>query len=312
MGKKILISAFLVAIVMLCFWGVPTASGAQITGQALLNDGFVLTGVDGRMSSSDGNDVWFFVLASDVNDGKARVSANTSLQLLPSSTLEKMTADMKERGGEDYRIWARVTKYKGRNFLFPVYFLPLSRVKDSALATPTDANSTDASQITQVKPKPAANDSNDTLAIPKEIIDRLSDRPTVYRQQSEEPNSHGEKLQGIKQDYVLADRTGFISAGLPSPIRLTYGGLTLPRTEFVLDGLGLSVQQTSFRLLPCQVLEQAERESAEGGLRSNQIRLKIAGIVTEYKGRDPASREPDKYLLLQRATRVYSYGNFGR
>jgi hypothetical protein len=64
------------------------------------------------------------------------------------------------------------------------------------------------------------------------------------------------------------------------------------------------VQQATFRLLPCQVLEQAELQSATGGLRSDQIRLKIAGIITEYKG--------DKYLLLQRATRVYSHGNFGR
>jgi hypothetical protein len=301
MGKKVAI------LILALFAGtgfVAGSFGPEKTSQALLNDGFVLTGVDGRMSSSDGNDVWFFLLSSDVNDGKARVGANTSLQLLPSSTLEKMTADMKERLGEDYRIWARVTKYKGRNFLFPIYFLPLSKVKDSALATPTDANLADISQAAQIMPKPTANDPNGTLAIPKAIIDRLGDRPTVYRRQPEEPNSQDQNHQSIKQDYVLADRTGFISAGLPSPIRLTYGGLALPRTEFVLDGLGLTVQQASFRLLPCQVLEQAELQSATGGLRSDQIRLKIAGIITEYKG--------DKYLLLQRATRVYSHGNFGR
>ncbi|MCJ7675465.1 MAG: hypothetical protein MUO33_09985 [Sedimentisphaerales bacterium] len=301
MGKKVAI------LILALFAGtgfVAGSFGPEKTSQALLNDGFVLTGVDGRMSSSDGNDVWSFLFISDVNDGKARVGANTSLQLLPSSTLEKMTADMKERLGEDYRIWARVTKYKGRNFLFPIYFLPLSKVKDSALATPADANSADISQAAQIMPKPTANDPNGTLAIPKAIIDRLSDRPTVYRRQPEEPNSQDQNHQSIKQDYVLADRTGFISAGLPSPIRLTHGGLTMPRTEFVLDGLGLSVQQATFRLLPCQVLEQAELESAEGGLRADQIRLKIAGIITEYKG--------DKYLLLQRATRVYSHGNFGR
>jgi hypothetical protein len=307
MGKKVAI------LILALFAGtgfVAGSFGPEKTSQTLLNDGFVLTSVDGRMSSSDGNDVWFFVLASDVNDGKARVGANTSLQLLPSSTLERMTADMKERLGEDYRIWARVTRYKGRNFLFPIYFLPLSKVKDSALATPADANLADTSQAAQIMPKPTANDPNGTLAIPKAIIDRLSDRPTVYRQQPQEPNSLGEKLRSIKQDYILADRTGFIS--LPSRIGFAYDGLTPPRTEFVLDGLGLSVQQTAFRLLPCQVLEQAEQQSATGGLRPEQTRLKIVGIITEYKGGDPASWEPDKYLLLQRATRAYSYGNFGR
>lgn len=299
MGKKIAIS------ILTLFAGTGSVAGSfgpEKTSQSLLNDGFVLTGVDGKLSSSDSNDAWFFVSDSDVNDGKSRVGANTPLQLLPSSTLERMTADMKRRGGENYRIWARVTKYKGRNFLFPIYFLPLSKVKDSALVTPTDANLADTSQAEQVKPTPAANEPNGTLAIPKEITDRLSDRPTVYRQQPQEPNSQSEKLRSVKQDYVLADRTGFISR--TSRIGFAYDGLTPPRTEFVLDGLGLSLQQRNFRLLPCQVLEQAEQQSAAGGPRSDQIRLKIAGIVTEYKG--------DKYLLLQRATRAYSHGNFGR
>jgi len=299
MGKKI---AVLILALFVGTGPVAGVFGPEKTSQALLNDGSLLTGVDGKLSSSDGNDVWFFVLASDVNDGQSRLGANTALQLLPSSTLEKMTGDTKQRSGKDYRIWARVTKYKGRNFLFPIYFLPLRKVKDSALAAPPDANLADASQAALVKPAPAANEPNGTLAIPKEITDRLSARPTVYRQQPQEPNSQREKLQGIKQDYILADRTGFIS--LPSRIGFAYDGLTPPRTEFVLDGLGLSVQQRTFRLLPCQVLEQAEQQSATGGLRPEQTRLKIAGIVTEYRG--------DKYLLLQRATRVYSYGNFGR
>ncbi len=299
MGKKI---AVLILALFVGTGPVAGVFGPEKTSQALLNDGSLLTGVDGKLTSPDGNETWLFVLASDVNDGKSRVGANTPLQLLPSSTLEKMTADVRHRRGEDYRIWARVTKYKGRNFLFPIYFLPLSKVKDSSLATPADANSAEAPQAAQLKPTPTANEPNGTLAIPKEITDRLSDRPTVYRPQPQEPNSPSEKLQGIKQDYILADRTGFIS--LPSHIGFAYDGLTPPRTEFVLDGLGLSVQQRAFRLLPCQVLEQAEQESAEGGLRSEQTRLKIAGIVTEYRG--------DKYLLLQRATRVYSHGNFGR
>jgi hypothetical protein len=305
MGKKI---AILILALFVGTGPVAGVFGPEKTSQALLNDGSLLTGVDGRLSSSDGNDVWFFVLASDVNDGKSRVDANTPLQLLPSSTLEKMTADVRHRRGEDYRIWARVTKYKGRNFLFPIYFLPLSKVKDSARAAPPDANSTGISQAAQVKPTPAANEPDGTLAIPKEITDRLSDRPTVYRQQPQEPNSLGEKLQGIKQDYILADRTGLISSRVVREAycegEQTHDALRTTQYEFVLDGLGLSVQQRTFRLLPCQVLEQAEQQSATGGLRSEQTRLKIAGIITEYRG--------DKYLLLQRATRVYGHGNFGR
>lgn len=313
MGKKVTI------LILAVFAGAGSATGSfdpEKTSQALLSDGFVLTGVDGKLSSPDGNDVWLFVLASDVNDGKVRVGADTALQLLPSSTLERMTADMKARGGEDYRIWVRATKYKGRNFLFPFYFLPLSKVKDSRLAAPTDANSADGSQAAQLKPTPAANDANGTLVIPKEITDRLSDRPTVYRQQPQEPNNQSEKLHGIKQDYVLANRTGLISLCVPStPLGTvmrdaycekgeTLDAIRTAQYEFVLDGLGLTFQQTSFRLLPCQVLEQAEQQSVRSRAQMDAIRFKVAGIVTEYKG--------DKYLLLQTITKAYSHGNFGR
>jgi hypothetical protein len=34
------------------------------------------------------------------------------------------------------------------------------------------------------------------------------------------------------------------------------------------------------------------------------VRFKIAGVVTKYKG--------EKYLLLQKATRIYGHGNFAR
>ena len=33
------------------------------------------------------------------------------------------------------------------------------------------------------------------------------------------------------------------------------------------------------------------------------MRFNVAGILTRYKGQ--------QYLLLQKATRIYSYGNFG-
>jgi len=35
-----------------------------------------------------------------------------------------------------------------------------------------------------------------------------------------------------------------------------------------------------------------------------KVRFKIAGIMTKYKG--------ENYLLLEKATQTYSYGNFGK
>ncbi|MHC4581758.1 MAG: hypothetical protein ACYS14_09895, partial [Planctomycetota bacterium] len=82
----------------------------------LLRDGFVLRGVDGKLSGPDSKGAWHFEIAADVNDYRAVVEAGSKLELLPSSALEKMIADAKIRREMTYRLWnGRVTRYKGRN-----------------------------------------------------------------------------------------------------------------------------------------------------------------------------------------------------
>ena len=109
---------------------IPAAPGfgaEKIRETPLLRDGFVMMGVDGNLIGPDSNDVWFFELSSDVNDYRTVIKAGTRLELLPSSALERMTADRKMRTTAAYRLLnSRVTKYKGRNFIFPGYFMPLS------------------------------------------------------------------------------------------------------------------------------------------------------------------------------------------
>jgi hypothetical protein len=90
----------------------------------------------------------------------------------------------------------------------------------------------------------------------------------------------------LKQDSILADRTGFI--------RDSGGGLV-----FAFDALGRNIGTIQLQLLPCEILERAQRRQV---VEADAVRFKVAGIVTEYKGQ--------YYLLLQRAIRVYSYGNF--
>jgi hypothetical protein len=118
----------------------------------------------------------------------------------------------------------------------------------------------------------------------------LETRRTPLPEQLERQQAVTKGRKPTKQNYVLADRTGFIRE-------------SGQRLDFVLDALGLDVWPavSGLRLLPCQPLELAEREQSAD---PDPIRFKMAGIVTEYKG--------NRYLLLQRATRVYSYGNFGK
>lgn len=244
--------------------------------KAVVRDGFILAGTDGKLLVQEGNDpsqakpdTYFFKLDSEVSDGRSRLEADTQLQLLPSSSLEKMLADANNRPDAAYKLWGRVTKYKGSNFIFPTYFLPLIKTKPTPQKKEFET---------------AINEPNEPLTVPKEILDKIKTRTIAPL----------ERLKGLEltQDSILINRTGLITNQPKSKAK--YG-------LFVLDGLGRRIQQTSLRLLPCEALEQAQQKQSD---EPEQLRFKAAGIVTKYKG--------EYYLLLQRVTRVYSHGNFTR
>lgn len=252
-----------------------TALCAGAARQTPLRDGFGLTGIDGKLSSTDplrseASGKWFFEFDSEVSDDTGQISAGSIIELLPSTALEKITADAQKRSDANYRLWGNVTKYRDRNFIFPIYFLPISTADGQIKAEESS------------KVKIAINEPNDVLAIPEEIVGKLKTRRILR---------HEELKKGLqlKQDSILADRTALLDkqAG-DEPV-------------LVLDALGRNIPQVSLRLLPCEVLERAQREqSAE----ADPVRFKIAGIITQYKG--------EYYLLLQKAIQAYSHENFGR
>ena len=277
---------------------VPSASGfdAEITREMpLLRDGFVLNRVDGKLIGPDSNDIWLFELASDVNDYRTVIKAGTKLELLPSSTLERMTVDRKTHTTGAYRLWnSRVTKYKGRNYIFPSFFLPVTKAKK-----PPQKQDSQADAATG--PEPAreidVDDPNDVLAMPQEIVEKLRARREESRGINKQtrpfiPSPGGAPdAESYTQspDSVFVDRTAFL-------VEQDDGRFVL-----VPDALGRNVQKLSLHLLPCAALELTESKQAG---EPEKMRLKIAGIVTKYKGKN--------YLLLEKATRTYSHGNFGR
>ena len=293
------IPVFLILILFMSV--VPSASGFEaeiIREMPLLRDGFVMNGVDGNLVGPDSNDVWFFELASDVNDYRTVIKAGTKLELLPSSALEKMAADRKTRTTGAYRLWnSRVTKYKDRNYIFPNFFLPVSKVKKPP-------QKQDSSADAAIDPEPArelaVDDPNDVLAMPQEVVEKLRTRrertaDTVQQitDSNEVSTAKGKSpaTQRHKQntDSVLVDRTGFL-------VEQDDGRFIL-----VFDALGRNVQKLSLHLLPCAALELTElKQTGE----PETVRFKIAGIMTKYKGKN--------YLLLEKATRTYNHGNFGR
>jgi len=332
MNKRLV---FLTLVFLLSVVPAALGFGAETARQTLLRDGFVLRGVDGKLKPAaligkseevgDGGapirtdpnldwcgSGWFFEFSTDVNDYRGRASAGTRLELLVSSELEKMIADVNERSAADYRLWGWVTKYKGRNFIFPNYFFPLgklSRPQSQAPPKPrqkgrkpTEGLSIKESKQQPVvarprRDRPAVSEPNDVLAIPQEIIEKLKAGRIVRPEElGRTPmakkgvvDSASEKKAKLQQDSILADRIAFLSKQDDG------------RFVFVLDAFGRNVRPVSLRVLPCEVLEMAERRQSAA---PEPVRFKIAGIITKYKG--------ENYLLLQKATRVYSHQNFDR
>jgi hypothetical protein len=297
MGTKLTIS-----YVVLFINVVAVASGfnPSKSHKTLLPDGSILTGIDGRLVTGDSNeakrnsalDRWFFEFESDFSDGRGLLKAGTRLELLPSSVLERMIADANNSPDANYRLGGSITQYRGKNFIFPTYFIPLAKTKKPPSST--------SQKSPQQESRPKINEPNDVVKIPKDLLDKLSDRKKTIDHTTRPENSQefksepGRKTKpGKKQDSILADRCGFVresSHGTQDSWR---------KVSFVLDALGRKEPKTSLHLLPCQALEQAQRRQSAA---PDTLRFKIAGIVTTFKGK--------KYLLLQRTIRLYSHGNF--
>ena len=275
-------------------FGTTMFENATAAQMPLLQEGLVLNGTEGRLVGPESNDVWFFELASDVNDYRVVVKAGTELQLLPSAALEQMIADFRKDPNLTYQLWgARITKYKGSNFIFPNYFLPLRKPERPEPALPPEANDrVEGEPEPQRTDGPELTDSNSVLSIPPEILKKLKARRQKIADGGQRVTmAESRPTSLVPRSSVLVDRTGFVK-------RQANG-----RFVFVPDALGRNAGAAfgKLRLLPCEILGLAELKQAD---QLERVRFRIAGITTEYKGQC--------YLLLQKATPCYNYGNFGR
>ena len=218
---------------------------ADAVRKDLLRDGFVFAGADGRLTESEG--IKLFVFESEITDGKATLKAGESLELLPSATLEKMTDDVKQRVDANYRLWGKVTRYGDRNFVFPVYFLPLRKADNTASQQRSRTETT-------------INASGDILNIPNEVTAKLQAKDVFDTRQ---PTAGLE----LKADSILADRTGCL-------VRKDDGRFVLQ-----LDALGRSIQADRLELLPCESLQDTVNLLAK---EPRPARFNIAGIVTTF------------------------------
>ena len=240
----------------------------------LLREGFTFNSIEGTVTKDGEKDIWYFAADEDVNDQRAMLKAGTKIQLLPSSTLERIIS-IAEDDSIDVSLRAIVTSYAGQNFLFPTDFIPLGgQVLPEPVKEPVQPPQS------AEPPKQVEEPSEDSI-IPLDVMTRLKPKKVVSLKKMK-------KQLDVEGDAMLVDRTGFVIGEEADNV-------------FVIDELGRNVEQISFQLLPCQAIQRVERKQNQSPARQ---RYRIAAIVTKYKG--------DYYLLFQRAVRTYSHGNFAR
>jgi hypothetical protein len=282
--------------VLLLLFAAGTGFCAQPAARPLLPETAVLDRVDGKLLRIDANDTWLFELTMEVKTPDYQLAAGTRFVLLPSATLGRLVADVNDRFAPRYRLFARVTQYQGKNYLVPIYYLPLSKFKDDR--SPEDSRLNPQSAIRN----PQSGSSE--LAVPPEVLEQLKkQRPLRGPQKTTEAQKPPAQ---VPPERVLVDCVGRIESSqfsvLSSRSSPVNGQLSTANSwVFLPYALGWNLSNIEYELLPCTALEEALQKQAQV---LDPIRFNVAGLVTEFKGK--------KYLLLQRAIVVYNYGNFGR
>ncbi len=265
----------------------------QVKRPAAIRDGFILYGDYGTIQKTEQGLI--FLNQNVIDDTRVKLKEQTPLELLNSSTLAAMErfyeieflqkqstedADPENLPKAPIRLWARVTRFNGKNYLFPMHFIPLQSTEiqpaQPAEQTDTGENTIETEGETTEEPQ---NDEDSIL--PPEVLEKLKPKRVVnlalMREYLEKEN-----------DVLLVHRSGFLEQQDGNWI-------------FRIDGFGTKIEHLTFDLLPCQTLQNARRIIEAGRFRQ---RYNISGIVTRYNNKD--------YLLLQLAERTYTHGNFSQ
>lgn len=123
------------------------------------------------------------------------------------------------------------------------------------------------------------NTDNEESIIPTEILSQIKATKTPDLKTFQQ-------LAKVTGDVNLISRSGYLKQD---------GKLKF----FQPDAFGRKINRSQYRLLPCGPLKTTERKMQQAPGRQ---RYSVSGLVTEYKGR--------RYILLRRAARTYTHGNF--
>jgi len=201
-------------ILFLIFAVVASAFGRNSSRNPnALKDGFMIDGIDGKISSQDGT--WYFKVFEPLTDGEGVLAVDTAVEILPSSMLEKLAQAVGDEN-KNFRIWGKFTRYRGRNFIYLSYFLPVT-------------------EVNQPQVEPGSADANEEKIIPDDVLALLRPKRMINLAELKKPLS-------TESDGIISDRTGF----------LRQDGNDF---YFDFDALGRNIDSLSLPLLRCQAIE---------------------------------------------------------
>jgi len=254
------------------------ATGACVFGAdqkpvptTVIEDGFFIVAEPGLLTKEAGVDKWNFIPDESIElSEKSTFPAGCALPLLPCSVLEQITGLAGEEDQLRVELSALFTEYKHKNYLFSVYFLP---IRDDVAQPPPEEAKEATEKVTEEKP--AVEDS----IIPAEILQQIKANKSPDLKKFMQ-------IAEVTGDTNLIGRAGYLSESEKMPV-------------FLPDAFGMKVNKKEFTLLPNSTLADAEKELAR---MPGQQRFNVSGLVTTYKGQT--------YMLLRRANRTYTHGNF--
>jgi len=239
-----------------------------------VEEGAFFDGVEGTLKKKADTDDWHFVPDEPIEiSDKVTVPAETPLAMLPCSVLEQMTGLAGEENQLRVELSALFTNYKHANYLFSVFFLPIKDGDAPPEPTPDDKDD-------DAEDDDAETEEPDSI-IPTEILKQIKENkaPDLKKFQ---------QIAEVTGDIHLIGRAGFLSK-------------RNGRYIFSPDAFGRNIDNKQFVLLGNTMLARAERQMAR---EPGRERYNVSGLVTVYKGKT--------YMLLRRANRTFTHGNFTR
>ena len=256
----------------------------------LLREGTFLKQVPGTISLDSGTGFWRF--HNDVAEGPQSTRYGRTFGLLPSSALADAVSRLEStKEPPRFEISARVTVYRGMNYLLPTLLTAISDLSmdDQAEVIPAGEPLASGSEPMQ-SPRNTLDDADDTAdRLEERLRSRLGSLPVSSETAITERNASGTSRTMAEGDRIQNRRCSILRDQRSGTWRILFASEGVDRRDPTME------------ILPCLLLEKLQRRAAQSDLPESIL---LSGEITRYQGRN--------YLLPTRWRPTSSSSNIQR